>query len=91
MCRVRPPVMALCPGGKSGIRIKTNCPAFIRTPLTVSTLNDPDGLAWIMGNVKPYRVSKVSDIMEAVRFPASDASAMVTGTGMLIDGGWTAD
>ena len=76
--------------GKAGVRINTICPTFIRTPLTAPTFNDPDRLAWIMDKIKLPRVGEVSDIMGAVQFLASDASAMVTGTSMLIDGGWTA-
>ena len=74
--------------GKSGIRINTICPTFVRTPLTEPTFNDPDRLAWIMDKIKLPRVAEVSDIMGAALFLASDASAMVTGTSMLIDGGW---
>mmetsp|Transcript_22399 Transcript_22399/g.35990 ORF Transcript_22399/g.35990 Transcript_22399/m.35990 type:complete len:254 (-) Transcript_22399:2025-2786(-) len=77
--------------GKAGIRINTICPTFIRTPLTEPTFKDPDRLAWIMDKIKLPRVGEVSDIMGAVQFLASDASAMVTGTAMMIDGGWTAD
>ena len=44
-----------------------------------------------MDKIKLPRVGEVSDIMGAVQFLASDASAMVTGTHLLIDGGWTAD
>jgi NAD(P)-dependent dehydrogenase (short-subunit alcohol dehydrogenase family) len=77
--------------GKMGIRINTVCPTFIRTPLTEPTFSDPERLAWIMDKIKLPRVGEVSDIMGAVQFLASDASAMVTGTSMLIDGGWTAD
>lgn len=77
--------------GKSGVRINTICPTFIRTPLSEPTFNDPERFAWIMDKIKLPRVGEVSDIMGAVQFLASDASAMVTGTSMLIDGGWTAD
>ena len=77
--------------GKQSIRINTICPTFVRTPLTEPTFNDPDRLAWIMDKIKLPRVAEVSDIMGAALFLASDASAMVTGTSMLIDGGWTAD
>jgi len=77
--------------GKSGIRINTICPTFIRTPLSQPTFDDPERFAWIMDKIKLPRVGEVSDIMGAVQFLASDASAMVTGTSMLIDGGWTAD
>ena len=76
--------------GKSGIRINTICPTFIRTPLTEPTFANPERLAWIMEKIKLDRVGEVEDIMGAAVFLASDASAMVTGTSMLIDGGWTA-
>ncbi|MFK7745768.1 MAG: SDR family NAD(P)-dependent oxidoreductase [Roseobacter sp.] len=76
--------------GKSGIRINSICPTFIRTPLSAVTLDNPDRLAWIMDKIKLPRVGEVEDIMGAAVFLASDASAMVTGTSMLIDGGWTA-
>jgi 2-deoxy-D-gluconate 3-dehydrogenase len=77
--------------GKQGIRINTICPTFIRTPLTQVTFDDPDRVAWIMDKIKLPRVGEVSDIMGAALYLASDASAMVTGTAMMIDGGWTAD
>lgn len=77
--------------GKQGIRINSICPTFIRTPLTAPTFDDPERLAWVMSKIKLPRVGEVSDIMGAALFLASDASAMVTGTSMLIDGGWTAD
>lgn len=77
--------------GKAGIRINTICPTFVRTPLTQSTFEHPERLKWIMDKIKLPRVAEVEDIMGAALFLASDASAMVTGTSMLIDGGWTAD
>ncbi|MDF9302171.1 SDR family oxidoreductase [Tritonibacter mobilis] len=77
--------------GKSKVRINTVCPTFIRTPLTQATFDDPDRAAWIMDKIKLPRVGEVDDIMGAVLYLASGASAMVTGTSMLIDGGWTAD
>ncbi len=77
--------------GKAGIRINTICPTFIRTPLTEPTFSDPDRMAWIMDKIKLPRVGEVSDIMGAVQYLASDASTMVTGAAMMIDGGWTAD
>ncbi|PRZ44547.1 SDR family NAD(P)-dependent oxidoreductase [Tritonibacter scottomollicae] len=77
--------------GKSNVRINTVCPTFIRTPLTQATFDDPDRAAWIMEKIKLPRVGEVDDIMGVVLYLASGASAMVTGTSMLIDGGWTAD
>ncbi|ARC37725.2 3-oxoacyl-ACP reductase [Paracoccus yeei] len=77
--------------GKADIRINTICPTFIRTPLTQSTFDNPERAAWIMEKIKLPRIGEVEDIMGAVLYLASDASAMVTGSSMLIDGGWTAD
>ena len=77
--------------GKAGVRINTICPTFTRTPLSQPTFDNPESFAWIMDKIKLPRTAEVSDIMGAVQFLASDASAMVTGTSMLIDGGWTAD
>lgn len=77
--------------GKQGIRVNTICPTFIRTPLTEVTFDNPDRVAWIMDKIKLGRVGEVTDIMGPVVYLASDASAMMTGTHLVIDGGWTAD
>lgn len=76
--------------GPRGIRVNTLCPTFIRTPLTEATFADPEKRAWIEGKIKLGRVGRVEDIMGAVVFLASDASALVTGTALMVDGGWTA-
>ena len=76
--------------GPIGIRVNTICPTFIRTPLTAPTFEQADKRAWIEDKIKLGRVGEVEDIMGAVVYLASDASAMVTGTSLLIDGGWTA-
>ncbi|WP_421904795.1 SDR family NAD(P)-dependent oxidoreductase [Mameliella sp.] len=77
--------------GPQRIRINSICPTFIRTPLTEGTFDNPERVAWIEEKIKLGRVGEVEDIMGAVLYLASDASALVTGTSMLIDGGWTAD
>ncbi|NNJ69093.1 MAG: SDR family oxidoreductase [Boseongicola sp.] len=77
--------------GKKGIRVNTICPTFIRTPLTEQTFSNPERVAWIEEKIKLGRIGEVTDIMGAVAYLASDASALVTGTSLLIDGGWTAD
>lgn len=77
--------------GKAGIRINTICPTFVRTALTQSSFDNPERYRWIMEKIKLPRVAEVEDIMGAALFLASDASAMVTGTAMMVDGGWTAD
>lgn len=77
--------------GKHGIRVNTLCPTFIRTPLAEQTLAVPERRKWIEGMIKLGRVGEVEDLMGPVVFLASDASALMTGTSLLIDGGWTAD
>ena len=77
--------------GPHKIRVNTICPTFIRTPLTEQTFSQPARVKWIEEKIKLGRVGEVEDIMGAVQFLASDASALVTGTALLIDGGWTAD
>lgn len=77
--------------GSAGIRVNTICPTFIRTPLGEQTLAIPERRKWIEEKIKLGRVGEVTDIMGAVVFLASEASALVTGSSLLIDGGWTAD
>jgi len=77
--------------GPSQIRVNTICPTFIRTELTAATFADPDRAAWINEKIKLGRIGEVTDIMGPCTFLASDASAMITGTSILVDGGWTAD
>ena len=77
--------------GKAGIRVNTICPTFIRTPLTQPTFDNPERRAWIEDKIKLPRIGEVEDIMGATVFLASNAAAMITGTSILVDGGWTAD
>ncbi len=75
--------------GKQGIRVNTVCPTFVRTELTEATFANPEGRAWIEDKIKLGRVGEVEDLMGAVIYLASDASSLVTGSSMLVDGGWT--
>ena len=77
--------------GPQKIRVNTICPTFIRTPLTKSTFSDPERVAWVREKIKLGRIGEIEDIMGAAVYLASDASAMVTGAAMMIDGGWTAE
>jgi NAD(P)-dependent dehydrogenase (short-subunit alcohol dehydrogenase family) len=76
--------------GPLGIRINAVAPTFIRTPLTEATFQRPERVAWIEERIKLGRVGEVEDIMGAVLYLASDAASLVTGTSLLVDGGWTA-
>jgi len=77
--------------GAYGIRVNTICPTFIMTPLTLPTFENPERRQWVEDKIKLGRVGKVEDIMGAVQFLASDAAALVTGSALIVDGGWTAD
>lgn len=77
--------------GPQGIRVNTVCPTFIRTALTEATFKNPERVKWLEEKIKLGRVGEVTDIMGPVVYLASDASALMTGTHLLIDGGWTAD
>ncbi|ROU03271.1 SDR family NAD(P)-dependent oxidoreductase [Histidinibacterium lentulum] len=77
--------------GPQGIRINTVCPTFILTSFTQATFDDPAKRDWLMQKIKLGRVGETEDIMGAVLYLASPASSLVTGTAILVDGGWTAD
>ncbi|MCK5934537.1 MAG: SDR family oxidoreductase [Fulvimarina manganoxydans] len=76
--------------GAHRIRVNTIAPTFVRTELTQASFADPARRAWIEENIKLGRAAEIADIMGAAVYLASDASAMVTGTSLLVDGGWTA-
>lgn len=72
-----------------GIRSNTLCPTFTETPLTKPFLADPDFRAFVLGKIKLGRLGRVEDLMGAAVYLASDASSLMTGTSMIVDGGWT--
>lgn len=73
-----------------GIRVNTICPTFVRTPLTETTFADPERLRWINSKIALGRVAEIEDMMGPIVFLASAASAMITGSSLVVDGGWTA-
>ena len=75
--------------GSSGIRINTICPTFIETSMTKPFLADKDFGDYVRGKIKLGRVGQVEDLMGPVVFLASDASSLMTGASLLVDGGWT--
>jgi NAD(P)-dependent dehydrogenase (short-subunit alcohol dehydrogenase family) len=74
-----------------GIRSNVIAPTFIETPMTQPFLADERFRGDVLARIKLGRLGQVEDLMGAAIFLAADASAMVTGTSLLIDGGWTAD
>lgn len=76
--------------GPHGIRINTLCPTFIETPMTAHMLSDADFKEFVESKIALGRVGQVEDVMGAAIFLASDASKLVTGSALMIDGGWTA-
>ncbi len=73
------------------IRSNTIAPTFIETPLTKPFFEDPAFKEAVLSKIKLGRIGQVEDLMGAIVFLASGASALMTGTSIVIDGGWTAD
>ena len=74
-----------------GIRSNTIAPTFIETPMTAPMFADPAFKASVLSKIKLGRIGTVEDLMGGVLFLASDASALMTGTSLVLDGGWTAE
>ena len=74
-----------------GIRSNTIAPTFVETPLTRPFFDDPAFKASVLAKIKLGRLGQVEDLMGGIVLLASDASALMTGTSLVIDGGWTAE
>ncbi|MEM7565950.1 MAG: SDR family NAD(P)-dependent oxidoreductase [Pseudomonadota bacterium] len=75
---------------EAGIRVNTVAPTFVETPLTKPMLDKPEFRDWVMGMIPMKRLATQDDIAAATLYLASPASGSVTGTSLLVDGGWTA-
>ena len=75
---------------KYNIRVNTVCPTFVVTPMTRKFLKSKKFKREVLGNIPLGRFAELSDIASATVFLASDAASMITGTSLLVDGGWTA-
>ena len=73
-----------------GVRVVSIAPTFVETPLSKSFLDDPDTRKWILDRIPLGRVGTVEEVANAVVFLASPAASLVTGSSLLLDGGWTA-
>ncbi|HWM83333.1 MAG TPA: SDR family NAD(P)-dependent oxidoreductase [Pseudolabrys sp.] len=73
-----------------GIRVNALAPTYIETPMTRPALQDETFRSAVLSKIPLGRIGQPSDLTGAIVFLASDASALMTGTSLIIDGGWTA-
>src|SRR6516162_5550950 len=73
-----------------GVRVVSVAPTFVQTPLTKPFFDDPKTRKWILDRIPLGRAGTVEDVAHAVVFLASPAASLVTGSSLLVDGGWTA-
>ena len=76
--------------GRHGIRANTLCPTYIETEMTAGMLADAAFRDFAEGGTALGRIGRLDEVMGAVVFLASDASSLVTGSALMLDGGWTA-
>ena len=76
--------------GSANIRVNTVCPTFIETAFTAKMFDDLDFRQWVTSRIALARIGRVEEIMGAIIFLASDASSLMTGSALVLDGGWTA-
>lgn len=76
--------------GASGIRVNTVCPTFIETEMTADMFKDEAFREWAVSKIALGRLGRTDEIMGAIVFLASEASSLVTGSALMLDGGWTA-
>lgn len=74
-----------------GIRVNTIAPTFIVTPMTEGFFSNEAFLADVLSKIKLGRLGTVEDLMGAIVFLASDAARLMTGSSLIVDGGWTAE
>ncbi|MGL3104868.1 SDR family NAD(P)-dependent oxidoreductase [Bradyrhizobium sp. BR 1432] len=77
--------------GSRRIRVNTICPTFIETPMTRGFLSDVEFRRQVLDKIKLRRLGRLDDVMGGFVYLASDASSLMTGSSLMLDGGWTAD
>ena len=75
---------------KKNIRVNTVAPTFVETPMVKKFFKNKKFKKFAIGKIPMGKVATVSDVATTVCFLASSASSMITGTSIIIDGGWTA-
>ena len=76
--------------GKHNITVNAVAPTFIRTPGTEAELADNTFREHVLSMIKLGRIGEPVDVAGAVVFLASPAASLITGTTIMVDGGWTA-
>ena len=74
-----------------GIRVNTLCPTFIETPLTKPFFENEAFRKEVLSKIKLGRIGQMDELDGAIVFLASDASRLMTGSALVVDGGWTAE
>jgi NAD(P)-dependent dehydrogenase (short-subunit alcohol dehydrogenase family) len=74
----------------NGVRVVSVAPTFVQTPLTRPFFDDPETRKWILDRIPLGRGGTAEEVAQAVVFLASPAASLVTGSSLLVDGGWTA-
>lgn len=77
--------------GPHGVRVNSIGPTFLETPMTESFWSDGAFRDEVLKKIKLRRIGTLDDVTGAILFLASDASALMTGSALMLDGGWTAD
>ncbi len=75
---------------KFNIRVNSVAPTFVVTPMTKNFLKNKKFKRDTLNSIPLGRFAEMSEVASAVVFLASDAASMITGTSLLVDGGWTA-
>jgi len=75
---------------KYNIRVNSVCPTFVETPMVKKFFKDKSFKKSVIENIPLGKLATESDIASAVVYLASDAASMMTGSSLVIDGGWTA-
>jgi NAD(P)-dependent dehydrogenase (short-subunit alcohol dehydrogenase family) len=76
--------------GAANIRVNTICPTFIETDMTAPMFEDKTFRAWVIDKIALGRLGQPDEIMGSIVFLASPASSLITGSALVLDGGWTA-
>jgi len=76
--------------GPHNIRVNSIAPTFVETRMTTSRLSDPEFREWVTSRIPLGRLGRTEEITGAILFLASPASSLMTGSCLVVDGGWTA-